>query len=112
MMKTLTTMLLALMLGASALAQNVSVVNSVRAESDYNIRAMAKEANIYANPVVDSYRILYGYFVDRDDPDFKAPWNRIENVKAIQAGDAGQPLSAFLGRPVPRGAPAIDFIEP
>jgi hypothetical protein len=33
-------------------------------------RTIAKEAYIYANPMVDSYRILYSYFVDRDDPDF------------------------------------------
>jgi len=42
-------------------------------------RAIAKEAYIYANPVVDSYRILYSYFVDRSSPDFKASWNEIKN---------------------------------
>jgi hypothetical protein len=38
-------------------------------------RAIAKEAYIYGFPLVDSYRILYSYFVDRDDPEFKAGWN-------------------------------------
>lgn len=36
----------------------------------------------------------------------------IENVKAVQAGYQVQPLSAFLGRPTPKAAPAIDFIAP
>ena len=34
-------------------------------------RAIAKEAYIYGFPFVDSYRILYSYFVDRNDPEFK-----------------------------------------
>jgi hypothetical protein len=38
-------------------------------------RAIAKEAYIYGFPVVDSYRILYSYFVDRSDPEYKAGWN-------------------------------------
>ena len=32
-------------------------------------RAIAKEAKIYGFPIVDSYRIQYSYFVDRDGPD-------------------------------------------
>ena len=41
-------------------------------------RAISKEAYIYGFPLVDSYRILYSYFVDRSDPEYKAGWN--ENV--------------------------------
>jgi len=36
----------------------------------------------------------------------------IDNVKKVQAGYKVQPLSAFLGRPAPKAAPAIDFIKP
>jgi hypothetical protein len=36
----------------------------------------------------------------------------IENVKRIQDRYAVRPLSAFLGQPVPKAAPPIDFIEP
>ncbi|MCK1410215.1 DUF1254 domain-containing protein [Bradyrhizobium sp. 76] len=36
----------------------------------------------------------------------------IENVKKVQAGYKVQPLSAFLGQPAPKTAPAIDFIKP
>src|ERR1700738_1399208 len=36
----------------------------------------------------------------------------IENVKKVQSGYKVQPLSAFLGQPAPKAAPAIDFIKP
>jgi hypothetical protein len=36
----------------------------------------------------------------------------IDNVKQVQAGYKVQPLSAFLGQPAPKAAPAIDFIKP
>jgi hypothetical protein len=36
----------------------------------------------------------------------------LDNVKKVQAGYKAQPLSAFLGRPAPKAAPAIDFIKP
>jgi hypothetical protein len=50
-------------------------------------RQIAKEAYIYANPLVDSYRILYGSFVDRKDPDFKAPLNQIKNISRVYTPD-------------------------
>jgi len=36
----------------------------------------------------------------------------LDNVKKIQAGYKVQPLSAFLGQPAPKSAPAIAFIKP
>jgi hypothetical protein len=67
-------------------------------------RAIAKEAYIYANPMVDSYRIMYGYFVDRQNPEFKAPWNQIKNIprvytpedRAVQSVNSDTPYS-WLG---------------
>jgi hypothetical protein len=67
-------------------------------------RAIAKEAYIYGYPMVDSYRIEYGYFVDKQDPEFKAPWNQIKNIprvytpedKAIQTPNSDTPYS-FAG---------------
>jgi hypothetical protein len=46
------------------------------------------------------------YRVQVFDPD------DIDNVKKVQAGFKAQPLSAFLGKPAPKAAPAIDFIKP
>jgi hypothetical protein len=67
-------------------------------------RAIAKEAYIYGFPMVDNYRIQYGYFVDRQDPEFKAPWNQIRNIPrvytpadtAIQTPNSDTPYS-FMG---------------
>jgi hypothetical protein len=36
----------------------------------------------------------------------------IDNVRKIQAGYKAQPLSAFLGQPAPKSAPAIDYVKP
>jgi hypothetical protein len=46
-------------------------------------RAIAKEAYIYGWPLVDNYRAEYAYFVDRQNPDFKAPWNQIANIPRV-----------------------------
>ena len=46
-------------------------------------RAIAKEAYIYGNPMVDSYRILYGSFVDRKNPEYKGPWDQIHNIPRV-----------------------------
>jgi hypothetical protein len=64
-------------------------------------RAIAKEATIYGFPLVDSYRIQHSYFVDRSNPEFKAPWNTIFNNarvytpddKAIQTPNSDTPYS-------------------
>ena len=58
--------------------------------------------------------------VIRSETDFLMPIYRvqlfntgdIENVNRVQAGFKVQTLSAFLGRPSPPAAPAIDFIKP
>jgi hypothetical protein len=69
--------------------------------SPQEARQIAKEAYFYANPVVDSYRILYSYFVDENNPDYKAPWNQIENIsrvythedRAVQTPNSDTPYS-------------------
>jgi len=64
-------------------------------------RAIAKDAYIYGYPIVDNYRILYSYFVDRDSSDYKGPWNEIHNTarvftaddKALQTPNSDTPYS-------------------
>jgi hypothetical protein len=71
--------------------------------SSAEARAIAKEAYIYGFPVVDSYRILYAYFVDPNNPEFKAPWNQIRNMprvftpddKAAQTPNSDTPYSGL-----------------
>ena len=38
-------------------------------------REIARDAYIYGYPLVESYRILHSYFVDRSSPEYKAAWN-------------------------------------
>ncbi len=64
-------------------------------------RAIAKEAYTYGFPMVDGYRIQYAYYVDRTNPEFKAPWNQICNMprvftsedKAVQTPNSDTPYS-------------------
>jgi hypothetical protein len=83
-------------------------------------RAIAKEAYIYGFPMVDSYRIQHAYFVDRENREFKAPWNQIFNMagvatpedKAVQTPNSDTPYSV-LGldlrvEPVVLTVPAIE----
>lgn len=46
-------------------------------------RAIAKDAYIYGYPLVDSYRILYSYFVDRNDAEYRGPWNEVHNTARV-----------------------------
>jgi hypothetical protein len=67
-------------------------------------RAIIKEAYVYGFPLVDNYRIQYGYFVDTKNPEYKAPWNQLKNIPrvytpadtAIQTPNSDTPYS-FVG---------------
>jgi hypothetical protein len=67
-------------------------------------RAIAKEAYIYGEPIVDNYRIQHAYFVDRANPEYKAAWNQLWNSArlytpadtAIQTPNADT-LYSFVG---------------
>jgi len=81
-------------------------------------RAIAKEAYIYGFPMVDSYRILYSYSVDRDSPEFKASWNQLANTprvytpadKAVQTPNSDTPYS-FIGLDL-RAEPIVLTVPP
>jgi hypothetical protein len=68
------------------------------------LREIVKDAYIYGFPMVDSYRIQYSYFIDRNDPEYKGAWNQPHSVarvytpedKAIQTPNSDTPYS-FLG---------------
>jgi hypothetical protein len=90
------------------------------APSPEEARAIAREATVYGFPLVDNYRVLHAYFVDRDDPEFKAPWNQLHHVtrvytpddKAIQTPNSDTPysqLGADLRRePLVLSVPAVE----
>src|SRR5262252_10116787 len=86
--------------------------------SPVEARAIAKEAYIYGFPMVDGYRIQYAYFVDHDNPEFKAPWNQIRNVprvftpddKIVQIPNSDTPYS-MLGLDL-RAEPMVITVPP
>lgn len=65
------------------------------------VRAIAKEAYVYGYPLVDNCRVQHAYFVDRYDPEYKAPYNQLAHVprlctpadRAIQSPNADTPYS-------------------
>jgi hypothetical protein len=81
-------------------------------------RAIAKEAYIYGFPLADNYRVEYAYFVDRQSPEFKAPWNDITNIsrvftpadKAVQTPNSDTPYS-WLGLDL-RAEPIVLTLPP
>ena len=85
-----------------------------------SITAIAKEAYIYGFPMVDNYRVQYGYYVDSTNSEFKAPWNYLTNIAsvftpadiAIQTPNSDTPYS-FAGldlraEPIVLTLPAVD----
>jgi len=81
-------------------------------------RAIVKEAYIYGFPLVDNYRIQYSYFVDRQTPEFKVPWNQLVNTPrvytpadtAIQTPNSDTPYS-WLGMDL-RAEPLVLTVPP
>ena len=67
------------------------------------LRAIAKDAYIYGFPMVDNYRVMYSYFVNKDDPEYKGGWNEIHSAarvytpedKAVQTPNSDTPYSAL-----------------
>jgi hypothetical protein len=88
--------------------------------SPQEARAIAKEAYIYGYPMVDAYRVMYTYFSDTENPEFKAPWNQLKNIprvythedRAIVAPNSDTPYSMvgldLRAEPMVLTVPAID----
>ena len=82
------------------------------------VREIAKEAYIYGYPMVDSYRIQHAYFIDNNNPEFKADWNTIRSFarvftpedKAVQTPNSDTPYS-FLGMDL-RAEPVVLTVPP
>lgn len=83
-------------------------------------RAIAKEAYIYGYPLVDNYRVQYAYYVDKNNPNFKAPWNNLKNINrvftpadtSVQTPNSDTPYSwaglDLRAEPIVISVPAID----
>ncbi len=66
-------------------------------------RAIAKEAYLYGYPMVDGYRIMHAYFVNRESPEYKGSWNQLHHTprvytpddKAVQTPNSDTPYSSL-----------------
>lgn len=69
-----------------------------------DLRTIAKEVTIYGFPIMDNARVQYSYFVDQENPEYKATWNHLCNIAqiftpedtAIQTANSDTPYS-FIG---------------
>jgi hypothetical protein len=64
-------------------ATAASMANTSADISPAEARAIAREATIYGFPMVDSYRIQYAYFVDKQNAEYKGPWNQLHNFSRV-----------------------------
>jgi hypothetical protein len=46
-------------------------------------KAIAEEAFIYGLPIVMNYAVMHEYAVDKNGPQFKAPFNQIKNEARV-----------------------------
>jgi hypothetical protein len=107
-----------LVIAGLAYVLKARTASAVDAVSPAEARAIAKEAYIYGYPLVDSYRVEYAYFVDRNNPEFKAPWNQITNIPrvftpadvAVQTPNSDTPYS-WLGLDL-RAEPIVLTLPP
>jgi hypothetical protein len=59
-----------------------------------DVRALAKDAFVYGYPLVESYKTLYKQAVDRDNSDYRAPFNEIAS-----AADIATPADTWVVTP-------------
>jgi hypothetical protein len=81
-------------------------------------RATAKDAYIYGYPLVDGYRIIHAYFVNKAHPEYKGAWNVVHSIarvftpedKAVQTPNSDTPYS-MLGMDL-RAEPIVLTVPP
>ncbi len=81
--------------------QSKKTSDSLATLSIDSVKAIAKEAYIYAYPMVDAYRIEYAYFIDKTNPEYKGLPNTLVNMahvftpqdKAVQTPNSDTPYS-------------------
>ncbi|WP_249673510.1 DUF1254 domain-containing protein [Pseudomonas abieticivorans] len=46
-------------------------------------REIAKQAYLFGTPMVDTYRVMYAFSIDKDSPQYKGPFNSILNISRV-----------------------------
>ena len=80
MMRTIAVAALAVLLSAGARPSAQAQIIGVPLEE---ARVIAKEAYLYAFPMVEAYKTLYAQAVDKGGPNYKAPFNQIGNTAQV-----------------------------
>jgi hypothetical protein len=57
------------------------------AVSEAEARAVSRDAYVYGLPMVDTYRVMYAYSVDKDNPQYKGPFNSVLNIARVFTPD-------------------------
>ena len=60
-----------------------SALKEIVPPSAAEIQEIAKQAYIYGFPMVDFYRILFGYFLYPKSPAYKTPLNKVYNTARV-----------------------------
>ena len=102
---------------AALLSTSIAAAQPLTADE---ARQIARDAYVYGFPMVDNYRVLHSYFVDRSGSAFKAPWNQIHNEarvytpddRTIQTPNSDTPYSQLgtdlRAEPLVISVPAVD----
>ncbi len=101
-MKTLHSFKLFVTLGAALMISTLALTSCAKTNiTPDEARAIAKEAYLYGYPMVDVYRIMHAYFVNRESPEYKGSWNQLHHIprvytpedKAVQTPNSDTPYS-------------------
>lgn len=57
------------------------------AVSEAEARAIGRDAYVYGLPMLDTYRVMYAYSVDKDNPQYKGPFNSVLNIARVFTPD-------------------------
>ncbi|BBX28515.1 DUF1254 domain-containing protein [Mycolicibacterium alvei] len=119
-MRLLGIMLIGLLLAActSEDAGEPPTPTTTHAAPTADLRSTVKEAYVYGFPMVDNYRVMHAYFVDKDNPEYKGDWNQIHNIArvytpsdtAVQTPNSDTPYS-WLGVDL-RNEPLVLTVPP
>ncbi|PTR32514.1 hypothetical protein C8J98_10567 [Luteibacter sp. OK325] len=55
--------------------------------SEAEARVIARDAYVYGLPMVDTYRVMYAYSVDKGNPQYKGPFNSVLNIARVFTPD-------------------------
>ena len=72
-----------LLAALTAIAWSMPAKAAETTASPKEMQALVEEAYIYGLPIIMSYKTMYFYAVDDKNPQFKAPFNQINNIARV-----------------------------